>query len=234
MVRRPFWPPWLLAYLSAGGGDLLLLLLWLPSRLPICDYTLLHCGTLGRGASLVSTGTTGKPLSCTAATRGRGSSRPALRQRLAPHQRLESRVRKNGGGITPEQKITKKWKTDLWRVPLMAGSHDQKYQGDRPQISKTHRQLSNMFVQSFGVQKPEPKFRVWRGQFPNLLFPIYPSSQQCTKLYFQIPHLLGHSNFHESWTFTLLLLGTQRVLHWVVALSMTVPLTMLGDAKGKS
>ena len=97
MVRRPFWPPWLLAYLSAGGGDLLLLLLWLPSRLPICDYTLLHCGTLGRGASLVSTGTTGKPLSCTAATRGRGSSRPALRQRLAPHQRLESRVRKNGG-----------------------------------------------------------------------------------------------------------------------------------------
>ena len=170
----------------------------------------------------------------------RGHSRP---RQLPPRPQAETSTpptlgiqspEKWGGNNIRAKNHKKKWKTDLWRVPLMAGSHDQKYQGDRPQISKTHRQLSNMFVQSFGVQKPEPKFRVWRGQFPNLLIPIYPSSQQRRKWYFQIPRLLGHSNFHESWTFPLLLLGTQRVLHWVVALSMTVPLTMLGDAKGKS
>ena len=177
MVRRPFWPPWLLAYLSAAGGDLLLLLLWLPSWLPICDYTLLHCGTLGRGASLVSTGTTGKPLSCTAATRGRGSSRPALRQRLAPHQRLESRVRKNGGnGIRAKNLKKKEMKNRPQTRPTNGWKSGSEISGGQPQILKTHRQLSDVLVQSFRVQKPEPKFRVWREQFPNLLIPTYPSS----------------------------------------------------------
>ena len=150
-----------MAYLSAAGGDLLLLLLWLPSWLPICDYTLLHCGTLGRGASLVSTGTTGKPLSCTAATRGRGSSRPALRQRLAPHQRLESRVRKNGGnGIRAKNLKKKEMKNRPQTRPTNGWKSGSEISGGQPQILKTHRQLSDVLVQSFRVQKPEPKFRV--------------------------------------------------------------------------
>ena len=112
----------------------------------------------------------------------RGHSRP---RQLPPRPQAETSTPPTLGIQSPEKwgewhQSEKSQKKEMKNRPQTRPTNGWKsgseISGGQPQILKTHRQLSDVLVQSFRVQKPEPKFRVWREQFPNLLIPTYPSS----------------------------------------------------------